>query len=285
MSRWVDWISQNKQNNYKLIWFINIDLIPKLSYTYEETQQNYINLLRNNIDKIYFLKNETETGGFMKACVRITKNINNHIDNLILTENVNPFTDIKILWLEDDWELNKNNIDFIGLIETFSTNYSVINLSFIRNNYIWALAPCIISYNFWYNNHYKYWSNIDTQTQEKIDPENFLGQNYLLHNNVDEKNIYNLTLICKNVKSRYLSGNHFLNCKNSFYTYYNVFENIHINEKYLANDDIFNKFENIDLFIRLTPKLCDDIGRDYMDSVGLIKNFGTDDIYKDKKNT
>ena len=84
--------------------------------------------------------------------------------------------DTKIIWLEDDWKLNTNLIININdLIKYYSSNYSHINLTFIRNNYIHALAPSIIGFNLWKDVFLEAWLK-----QEKyIDPESCVGKYYI----------------------------------------------------------------------------------------------------------
>ncbi len=50
-----------------------------------------------------------------------------------------------------------------------------INLTFIRENYIHALAPSLIRYNLWYNLHYKAWN----EQIDNINPEHCVGLYYL----------------------------------------------------------------------------------------------------------
>ncbi len=45
---------------------------------------------------------------------------------------------IAIIWMEDDWKLNKNNIPLQELLETYFGKMAYINLSYIRENYV----PC-----------------------------------------------------------------------------------------------------------------------------------------------
>ena len=60
--------------------------------------------------------------------------------------NINP-DNVIVFWIEDDWKLNPQHIHLHKLIDTYLSNLSVINLSFVRNNYLHALAPCIMNYN------------------------------------------------------------------------------------------------------------------------------------------
>ena len=57
--------------------------------------------------------------------------------------------DVIIFWLEDDWKLNKLD----RIITLYISNRCYINLSFIRANYLHALAPGLINYNLWEKLH------------------------------------------------------------------------------------------------------------------------------------
>ena len=45
MPEWYDWISKIK--NHELYFFINIDIIKGLNFTYSDTKNNFDNLLKN----------------------------------------------------------------------------------------------------------------------------------------------------------------------------------------------------------------------------------------------
>ena len=82
----------------------------------------------------------------------------------------NNYNDIKILWLEDDWKLNVNankNININFILNNLILKRSVVNLTFIRNNYIHALAPSIMNFKIWYELFYNGWN----KQEENIDPE------------------------------------------------------------------------------------------------------------------
>lgn len=279
--KWIEWIrlSLNSQM-FKIIWVINIDVIPQLTeYTWEQTQDNYKRLFEKSIDDMIFLNTQKT---FFASCTNICNEINKYINTLVDTIHINPFHDVKIMWLEDDWKLNINiqTTSFIELIQFYSTTYSVINLSFIRNNYIWALAPCIISYLFWKSNHHDIWTHVYKRKNPDmgldIDPENVLGTQYLKNSNIGEKNIYNLTVINKKITHDYLKTNDFLNNSNSYYIYtFGVEENheLSVSDHCISIQDVKKLFANIDLFIRITPKMSEDVGREYMESKKVKKKF------------
>lgn len=264
IKEWLEWITSSKQ--YKYTWFINIDVIDKLNSSYEETQQNYDNILLNKIHEIKYLKNPDGKGNFLKACKRLVLNIYNYIEELLKNnKNIDLENDIKIIWLEDDWKLNTKNLpDIDYLIDNYSSNYSHINLTFIRNNYIWALAPSILSYNLWKKIHYDGWIN----QVEHIDPEHCLGLHYLKNYKRDEIN--NITFINQNKNP----NNYNINLINSYYTFNSDNFNLEMNDKYISPTFIKDKFKNIDLFIRISPSIVIDgcnYGRIFMEKHNLFK--------------
>lgn len=261
LPEWINWITQiyNNKNKYEIVWFINIDIIKNLEDTYDSTVENYKKLINNhNITQI-FLKNPDDKGNFLQACKRISENIVKYVD-----DNQINGDHVKILWLEDDWKLNLNlAININDLIDFYSCNLSHINLSFIRNNYIWALAPSIISYNLWKKVHYSAW----LKQTENIDPEHCVGL-YYIENIEKPGDMYNCTIINKQINEKYLTQN-FMNYRNSYYSYHN---NINItNDRYIEKDKIITHFNDKIIFIRLTPSCCSDYGRQYMEKKNIEK--------------
>jgi hypothetical protein len=299
---WIDWIIKNNNNDYKFIWFINIDVINGLNSSYDETVESYKKIINNDIRDVFFYKNPNNEGNFLQACKRLVLHMNDYVNNFIINiPQINLENDVKIFWLEDDWKLNlKTIMPFKFLIENISAKSSHIDLSFIRNNYIWALAPGIISWNLWYKLYYKGW----TEQTENIDPEHCLGLYYL--NNfmkINEKiainkiktakikNIYNLTIIDTKIDEKYFEKNH-LCFKNSYYTYCentNGLNNM-MKQNYIEIDKLKDKFNDIDLFIRICPTSVIDgclYGRKFMEKINIFKkgivNSTDTDFYEIKK--
>ena len=273
---WYEWIK--KDNDYRFIWFINIDIIEKLDVSYKKTEDNFKMLLQYKIDELYFLKNPDGKGNFLEACKRLIVSMNMYIDNLIQDKSIEE-KDLKILWLEDDWKLNiKTNISFTNLVEKYSIENSHINLTYIRRNYIWALAPSILTYGFWKKVHYTFWIN----QNKHIDPEHCLGVNYLKNNTPNNKDISicNLTIL-----NKIFDVEKFINEPNSYYTYYEFNDTQIINTKFVPNDNL--NFQGRDIFIRITPTLvlegCN-YGRNFMEDRKLykkgIQNNENIDFYK-----
>ena len=272
---WLNWIK--KDNDYKFIWFINIDNISKLKETYKKTKLNFINIINGDIDKVFFFRNPNGKGDFLEACKRIVINMNNYLNELIKEDcSIILSEDIKIFWLEDDWKFNiQCEISFKYLIDNISSNKSHINLTNIRENYIWALAPSILSYELWYNLFYKGW----TLQKENIDPEHCLGLFFLKHyaqeinntkkNTPKTQNITNLTLIRK--KENMNTDKYLIN-SNSYYSL--IHETEYMENNNVKINDIIKKFENTYVFIRIKPSFVIDgvlYGRKYMENYNIIK--------------
>lgn len=278
MLEWTSWINNINKDLYKIVWFINIDVIEKLNETYKETKINFEKLNKHNFE-IHFLKSDEPKGNFLKACQRVSSNIKNYVDNLNLSEEF-KLNNIKIMWLEDDWKLNINtNININDIINYYSTTNSHINLSFIRTNYVWALAPSIISYNLWLNLHCEAWE----KQIESIDPEHCVGLYYRnKYGNPDDA--YNLTVSYTKNKKKHLIYT------NSYYTYNkNIIHSDKHHEqedKYIKYTDVKTFFDDKMLFVRITPNFCIDgvnYGRNFMEKYDL-KKAGQDknntDFYK-----
>lgn len=275
ISEWYEWINSVDKNLYNINWFINIDWIEKLESTIEKTKTNYTNIIKDI--PITFLESEIGKGNFLQACKRVSSNI----EKYVVDNNLNPL-DVIIIWLEDDWKLSSTNIPLDELIKKYLSNLTVINLSFIRPNYIHALAPCIINYELWSKLHLEAWKN---QTSH-IDPEHCVGLHYIKNYG---KYIYvnNITIITKkNIDINYFNQE-FLNYDNSYYTYnYDDTQSLKT-DRYIKESEIkeFNKDKIT--FIRITKSFCVDgvnYGRNFMEEQGLIKkrvqNEKNIDFYK-----
>jgi hypothetical protein len=240
--------------------------------------ENFLEL-NNNRFEIHFFKCDENKGNFLKACQRVSENIKLYVDNLKLDDDFKKHN-IKIMWLEDDWKLNgevSKSININEIIDNYSTPYSSINLTFIRTNYIWALAPSIISYNLWLDLFYEAWN----KQIESIDPENCVGLYYRKKYGHPD-NMNNLTI------SYALNKKKHLKYINSYFTYHtnDVLSEQEYNdekdEKYIKYSDVKGVFKDIILFARITPNFCIDgcnYGRIFMEKYGLKK------IGQEKNNT
>lgn len=262
---WIDWIDKINKDNYQVKWFINIDNIEKLGITFEETKENIIKINDNRFD-LYFFKPDNNEGNFLNACKRLSSKINEYIND----NKLNSHT--KIIWLEDDWKLNsKLVIDINDLIKNYSSNKSLINLTFIRNNYIHALAPSIIGINLWQDLFFEAWE----KQKNHIDPEHCIG-NYYIKKYYDHKykNLNNCTIINRKVNESILSKP-YINYKNSFYTFNDNNFTIIKNDKFIEKKDIKDKFKDEIVFFRVTPTICIDgcnYGRKFMEKLSLKKS-------------
>lgn len=264
---WYEWVNKVDKNKYNIQWFINIDIIEKLESSYEETSTHFRKIIKEI--PIIFLKNDENKGNFLHACKRLSLSIKTYVNN----NNLNH-KDTIIFWLEDDWKLEmKLTIPLDELIETYLLQKSCINFTFIKNNYIHALAPSIINYNLWKNLHLKAW-NLQI---EHIDPEHCVGK-YFLNNYYHYDNIFNLTIITKhklsNINEQFFINNKFLNYKNSYYTY-NDTQSI-INHNYVHKNNLKNNliFNDKIVFIRITCGFCPEgvnYGRNFMKNYDLYK--------------
>jgi len=257
---WYEWINTVDKNLYNLTWFINIDWIEKLESTVEETKTNYKNIIKDI--NIIFLESDIGKGNFLEACKRISSNIEKHVE-----ENKISHSDVIIIWLEDDWKLNPINITLNELIENYLSNMTLINLSFLRPNYIHALAPSIASYELWSKLHLEAWKKQKTH----IDPEHCAGL-YFIRNYSRYEYINNITIISKkNVDENYFNQE-FLNYEKSFYTFDSNDSNLVINDKYVKKEDIKEFCKDKITYIRTTPSMCNDLGRNFMNNLNIFKN-------------
>ena len=273
---WYNWINKINKEKYKIKWFINIDIIQKLDVTFEKTQENFKNIIKD-ID-VTFLKSEESKGNFLKACQRVSSNI----ENYVLENNLNK-EDVVIFWLEDDWRLIEQvALDLDYIIETYLTKSCYINFSFLKKNYIHALAPNLISYELWEKSNLAAWK----KQNKHIDPEHCVGVYYLKHFEKHSKYINNITIITKfkNVTDDFFDRE-CLNYNNSYYTYdINKDDNI-IKNNFIDKESIKTRFNDKNMFIRITCGISSDLGRDYMSNIGLIKDKKKVNFYDDNEDT
>jgi hypothetical protein len=259
-------------NKYKVQWFINIDYVERLQASILETEQNF-ELLIPNIP-IHFTHEQTQPskpGNFLLACQKLT------IDAMtyVRTNNLNP-KNVIIFWLEDDWNLNSQHIQLHKLINTYLSNLSVINLSYIRNNYLHALAPCIMNYQLFIDLHAKAWLSQKTN----IDPEHCVGKLAIAQYG-PYADIQNITIInqYKTINTNFFNQT-MLSYPKSYYTYdSDVNKDKHIiHNNYIIPEQVPIISNNIVTFIRITCSSCNDYGRTFMKNLNLTKtNKQTDE--------
>lgn len=257
---WYEWINAVDKNLYNINWFINIDWIEKLESTVEDTKINYKNIIKDI--PITFLESDTGKGNFLQACKRVSSNI----EKYVIDNNFNH-SDVIIIWLEDDWKLNPTNIPLGELIENYLSNLTSINLSFLRPNYIHALAPSVISYELWSKLHLEAWKR---QT-DHIDPEHCAGL-FFIRNYSRYEHINNITVISKkNLDENYFKQS-FLNYEKSYYTYTYDEPNNLKNNRYIEKSDLKEFCKDKITYIRTTPLMCNDLGRNFMNNLNIFKN-------------
>jgi len=212
----------------------------------------------------HFLTCDANGGNFLQACKRVSSNISEFI-----TKNYLDQDKIAIIWLEDDWKLSPNNIPLQELLETYFGNMRCINLSFIRDNYVHALAPSIIHWNLWKQVHLAAW----TKQESHVDPEHCVGQ-YFITNYGKYKHVQNITIINKKIQEAYLSQE-FISREKSYYTYHDEKYNILKNEKNIEKSQIPDFCKNTITFLRIAPSFCQDgvnYGRNFMEKYNIKKS-------------
>lgn len=272
INEWYYWINSLDRDIYNINWFINIDFIKKLESSVENTKTNFKKIIKEI--PITFLESETSEGNFLKACQRIASNIKNFVK-----KNKLDIDNVIIIWLEDDWKLRTNNITLEYLINNYLSNLTHINISYLRNNYIHALAPSIISYKLWSQIHLKAWE----EQEIHIDPEHCVGL-YFLKNFCKYEEINNISIINKKINANFFNQ-YFLNYNKSYYTYI-INDNLIKNDKYIDNDKVKSFCKDKITFIRITPSMCLDYGRKFMEKYNLkkkniqnIQNIDNTDFY------
>jgi len=272
MPDWIEWIYNLNNEKYNIKWFINIDIIPSLEPTFEDTKDNFNNMIGDKIEVIY-LKNEEGKGNFLKACKRISQNIVDYYETLENKE------ESRVIWLEDDWKFNKSaSMDINELINNYSTRLSHINLTFVRNNYIWALAPSIMGYELWKSLHYDGWK----QQEEMIDPEHCIGK-YCIKLHGKEQNLTNLTILNRKADDKFFNRGFLLN-DNSNYTYSDSKYIIKNDEKHIKLENIKEHYKDKMVFMRISPTFCIggcNYGRDFMEKHNLHKARKQSEDHKD----
>jgi hypothetical protein len=271
MGEWIDWFLDLKNSNTTLKWFINIDIIDKLKSTHDQTKTNFESLIANRVDTD-FSTNPSGKGNFLEACKRLSSNIVMYVDSLKLTRIER--NKIKIIWLEDDWKLsNVTKISCSEVIKNYTTDNSHTNLSFNRNNYIWALAPSIISYVLWKKLFYSAWLS----EKNPIDPEHCVGL-YYRNNFGDPDLLCNITVINKSVSDKYLKERH-MTFPESYYTYHNDKFKINNNDRYIFKDCLASYLGDKMVFIRITSSFCIDgclYGRKFLEKYDIEKSHASD---------
>lgn len=283
---WYKFINALDRNIYDIYWFINVDFIEKLKEDVETTKNNLRKIIKNI--PITFIEKKNKDGHFLNACRNIAINMENKIKEQSLCKD-----DVIVFWLEDDWKLSDNIIPLQLVIENYLSNLTYINLSFIRKNYIHALAPSIINYNLWSKIQLIAWK---TQTDKYVDPEHCAGL-YFIKNFCKYDDIRNMTIVYDNYKMKEiddiykdLTRKSFFDYTDSYYTYHDESLLTDLEKKnnhYIEKSNVKDFNNDIIVFIRLMPSYCKDgvlYGRNFMvGKFGLVKNKDSVDFYKDKK--
>jgi hypothetical protein len=259
MGEWYNWINALDKTKYNINWFINVDYIPKLEKSVEDTIQNFQKIIQEI--PTHFLTCGETGGNFLQACKRVSSNIAEFITKKQLDQDK-----IAIIWLEDDWKLSPNNIPLQELLETYLGKMACINLSYLRENYVHALAPSIINWNLWKQVHLAAWTKQETH----IDPEHCAGL-YFIKNFGKYMHVQNITIINKKIQENFFKDD-FLCREKSYYTYYDEIFDIVKNEKNIDKTQVRQFCENTITFLRITPSSCSDCGRQFMEKYNIKKN-------------
>ena len=243
--KWKKWLLEC---GGKLKWFINIDVLEYLDKSYETTKNNFEDLLEDSRIELIIL--EQQYNKFLGACKNLSENIKNYVENMKLDKNT-----LKIIWLEDDWNLIEDTPSFSEL-EKYCQGMTHLNLSGIKNNYIWALAPSILTYKLWLNIFYEAWMN------QNIDlcPEKSIG-NYYQSKYCNHENTPNIILLREECSQE--------DFKNMIFKYTKIFYLHQDNSISIGNEEISSDV----LFIKLFPKITFDVGIEYMKSKNITKQF------------
>lgn len=260
-----DWLIFLKELNLDIMWIINIDCIDKLHFTYEETANNFKKMLDKDVDLYILPKKDV---GFLASCQRLSKYIYNYG---ILNIKNNKLH--KIVWLEDDWRCRAERfkVKCSNLVKIMGEK-SLLSFRFLRQKYIWALSPSIMTYNLFLELHYSCWDECKKKNI-KGDPEHLLGLYCRKQFNVDRlKSVLILNSRFKQVKPEF----------NELTFVKFPYGCIMLLEKQKKPDLILNTLKNLTdtiEFIRkdrcvisVAPHMIEDKGRDYMKKYNIKKN-------------
>jgi len=125
-----------------------------------------------------------------------------------------------------------------------------LNLSGIINNYIWALVPSILTYDFWISIFYEAWKN------QLIDlcPEKSVG-NYYQSKYGSHENTTNIILLREDTDQKLVKDM--------------IFKNTEIFYLHRGGTESSTEIS----FIKLFPKIAFDVGIEYMKSKNITKQF------------
>jgi hypothetical protein len=242
LPKWKKWLLEC---GGKIKWFINIDILEYLNESYENTKKNFEILLDDSRIELIILGQQYDK--FLGACKNLSENIKTYVEDRGLDKN-----NLKIIWLEDDWDLIEDPPAFSVLEKYCEGKMTHLNLSGIKNNYIWALAPSILTYDFWISIFYEAWKN------QLIDlcPEKSVG-NYYQSKYCSHENTLNIILLREDTDQKFLKDMIFKNT-----------EILKLNRGGGGSESSLGV-----LFIKLFPKIAFDVGIEYMKSKNITKQF------------
>ena len=269
-----DWLIFLKELNLEIIWIINIDCIDKLHFTYEETVENLKNIL-NGINVIFLPK---KIPGFLNSCQRLSQYIYDY--GMINIKNNKLH---KVAWIEDDWRCRSERfkVKCSNLVKVMGDR-SLLNFRFLRQKYIWALNPSIMSYNLFLDLHYSCWNDCKKKNI-KGDPEHLLGLYCRKHHNIDTmKSVLILNSRFKAIQPEFNDLN-FVKAPYGCIMLLEKQKKPDVILKTLKNFTDTKEFAKTDIcIISIAPHMIQDKGREYMELYNIKKNKHDGVKYEDK---
>jgi hypothetical protein len=242
LSKWKKWILESGS---KIKWFINIDTLEYLNDSYESTKKNMEIILQDINIELFIL--DQQFNKFLGACKNLLENIKKYVEMNNFDRNR-----LKIIWLEDDWDLI-DDLPSFSKLEKYCEGIAHLDLSGIKKNYIWALAPSILTYQFLINIYYEACKN---QVLDNC-PEKCIGK-YYQSNYTNHEDIKNIIILREKIDKNIINDMIFKNSKII----------------YLENNDLYENISpNDPIFIKLFPNITFDIGIEYMRKKNIIKEF------------
>lgn len=264
LASWLAWLEHFDEEQFAVKWFINIDIIPALGAGFSETRETLEKAIDGRFE-VEFINEGSASADFLGACQRLSESVNSYLQ--LWGQDVSSY----VIWLEDDWRFNtESSINPNVLIDLYGTSRSAICLSYIRENYIWALAPSIISFALFKELHLAAWR----QQDDFADPEHVVGL-YYRKTLGDPKDMPHLTVINKSVNSDFFKQPHMSSGAAKYVAHNDSAESDWPLARQVTRASIKATWGERPSFIRITPSMCEggaDIGRKFMLKYGLKKS-------------
>lgn len=263
LASWITWLEHFDPTQFAVKWFINIDVITSLDDDFKETRQSLERIIDGRFE-VEFVSDGSKSANFLTACQRLGESIDAYLQSW--SADVNSF----VVWLEDDWRFNaEGSIDPKTLIDRYGVPRSAISLSYIRQNYIWNLAPSIIAFKLFKELHLAAWR----QQNKFADPEHTVGQ-YYRREFGDPSEMSHLTVINQAVTVGFFDQPHMSRGYAKYIAHNDCLDSNWPSQRHVALADIKATLGEQIAFIRITPSMCDGggkVGREFMEKNGLKK--------------